>query len=78
MNDDEISLKLIIEFPTEEGMREFLQIHESARKSALVLGELRAELRSRIKYGKPTESDNYWYDRYWELCKEHNIDGWEV
>ena len=71
-------MKVTIEFSDEWEFRAFWEEHERGRIAALVLGELRGELRDTNKHGEPTPRDIHWYDRYWAICQENDIDGWSL
>ena len=75
---DETGMEITIKFSTEEDFKEFWDRYESNATARRVLSDLWGEMRSVIKYGEPVERDQYWYARYWELCKEYDIDGWGI
>jgi len=71
-------MKVTITFEDEWEFRSYWEESETARKSALVLGELREQLRAEVKHGEPTDRDEYWYDQLWELGRDNDLDVWSA
>lgn len=70
----EVKLTYDSQWEAEEAMEQYSLSTGSRR----VLSELRDELRKVCKYGEPTERDEFWYARLFELCGKEGIDGWDV
>ena len=71
-------MNVVLEFDDELEFQEFWDRQEHNKRAGQVLGELHKELRDITKYAEPTPRDTYWHDRFWELCREYDLDGWGV
>jgi hypothetical protein len=49
------------------------EIYTHAMKMYMLIGDLQQELRSKCKHGEPTEQDEHWKKRLYELMTEHEI-----
>lgn len=73
-----MQLEINLKYSSEQEAEEALEQYRLDKAGRRILSQLRDELRSVCKYGNPTERDEFWYARLFELCGEQDIDGWEV
>ena len=70
-------MKVTIEFEDEWSFREFWEEHERNAIGRRIASDLRDELREEVRHGgEDPISTQTWYDRFWALCGENDIDGW--
>lgn len=65
---------LTIKFETEVELARYMQ----SRKCADIVSELAKELRACVKYGEPTQRDEYWRTRLYELAQDVGVDPMDV
>jgi hypothetical protein len=69
-------MKKIFEFTMPEDKSDYEMFSQSWNMFG-ALADMRSELRSICKHGKPTNRDIYWQDKFYEILKDHevNLDG---
>lgn len=72
-------VQVVLEFSSEQEYEDWIAEQSVNRTARLVLGELRNEMRTTVRYGEPTDRDEYWYDRLFKLAveKSEGVDAWE-
>ena len=71
-------MQVMLRFDDEWEFRAWWEQQEDYRRSALVLAEIRDTLRQKVKYGKPTETEQEVYDLLWQTAGENELDLWGV
>jgi hypothetical protein len=66
-------------YESEQELKDAMRLREIDRTACRVLGQLRQEMRTVVKHGAPTERDEFWYQRLFELTTDvdENISAWE-
>jgi len=65
--------KIILEFSMPDDKEDY-EIYSNAFKYHAVLHDFLMELRSCVKYGKPTKRDHYWKQRLNEMLLERGVE----
>lgn len=73
------SLQVILEFNDEQEYEEWIETQSINKAARRVLSQLRQEMRTVVKYGEPTERDEFWYQRLFELTSDvdEGLSAWE-
>lgn len=75
-----MSVEIRITYESEQELNEAIREREIDRTARHVLSLLRQEMRSVVKHGDPTERDEFWYKRLFELTSQEEVEGisaWE-
>ena len=74
-------MKAILEFNLPEERAEY-EMHSKAADYVSILCSLRDDLRNIVKYGDRPEAEQKMaseiYDRFWALCEEFDVNGWNI
>lgn len=73
-----MAIEVKLTYDSQHEAEEAMEQYKLEKGSKCVLSKLRDEMRQVCKYGEPTERDEFWYSRLFELCGEEGIDGWDV
>lgn len=74
-----MSVEIKYTYESEQELKDAMRLRELDRTACRVLSRLRQEMRDVVKYGEPTERDEFWYQRLFELTSDadDSVSAWE-
>lgn len=65
-----MSVEIKYTYESEQELKDAMRLRELDRTACRVLSQLRQEMRTVVKYGEPTERDEFWYQRLFDLTTD--------